>query len=77
MLFDYDNLYAQMGKQHYTINKLALEADLSWSTLNRKLKGTPFNQKEIVSICKILKIPKNKINYYFFKPKVQKTKQTT
>ena len=60
----------------YTQVKLAEELDLDETTISNKLNSnTFFTQKEILKICSILNIAKDKIPEYFFKEKVREHEQ--
>lgn len=68
----YDKLKGKIKEVLGTQSKLAERMDLDETTISNKLNNnTYFSQKEILSICLILNIPKSEIVEYFFKEKVR------
>lgn len=73
--FDYENLFGRMKANRFSQRKLAEAIGISEGSMSIKLKGKPFTQDEIKSMCKVLQIPDSEMATYFFKVKVQKTEQ--
>ena len=68
----YDKLKGKIKEVLGTQSKLVERMDLDETTISNKLNNnTYFSQKEILSICLILNIPKSEIVEYFFKEKVR------
>lgn len=73
---NHDKLKGKIKEVLGTQSKLAKELDLDETTISNKLNSnTYFTQKEILKICSILNIAKDKIPEYFFKEKVREHEQ--
>ncbi len=68
MRFNYAALLGLMREQGYTQERLAMEANMSQTQLNAKLKGRyPFKQTDIQGICNVLGIEAPDIGHYFLR----------
>lgn len=66
-----NELKAEIARNNLTIPKLAELINLNKTTLYSRINGkTPFTQKEITAIAKILNLSKEKIFFIFFTDKV-------
>ena len=66
-----NELRAEIARNNLTIPKLAKLINVNKSTLYSRVNGkTPFTQKEITEIAKILNLSKEKIFFIFFTDKV-------
>ena len=73
MSMDYSRLRERMREMNITQKELAARIPASESHFCKKMSGEyPFTQDEILKICDILKIPADKVSYYFFTVKVEK-----
>lgn len=64
---NYGNLLGRIRATGMTQVEVAQKIGISATTLNRKLRGhIEFTQSEIVHLCRVLKIPDDKIPVYFF-----------
>lgn len=73
---NHDKLKGRIKEVLGTQSRLAEELDLDETTISNKLNSnTYFTQKEILKICSILNITRDKIPEYFFKEKVRKHEQ--
>ena len=73
---NHDKLKGKIKEVLGTQSKLAEELDLDETTISNKLNSnTYFTQKEILKICSILNIRKDKISEYFCKEKVREHEQ--
>ncbi len=73
---NYDKLKGRIKEVLGTQGRLAEKIKLDETTISNKLNNnTYFSQKEILSICLILNIPKTEIPEYFFKEKVRENEQ--
>lgn len=64
---DYSKLRGEMVAHGYTQLTLADAIGIGYRTLNRKLNSrVPFNEREIMAICKTLEIPLENVAAYFF-----------
>lgn len=76
LVLNYDKLKGKIKEVLGTQSKLAEELDLDETTISNKLNSnTFFTQKEILKICSILNIAKEKIPEYFFREKVRENEQ--
>lgn len=76
LVLNYDKLKGKIKEVLGTQSKLAEELDLDETTISNKLNSnTFFTQKEILKICSILNIAKDKIPEYFFREKVRENEQ--
>jgi transcriptional regulator with XRE-family HTH domain len=75
MGFDYSKLLGRIKEFGYTQESLAKEIGITVASMSLKLNNKAnFKQREIRSICKVLKIPCGEIGIYFFTLKVRKTR---
>ncbi|WP_293969247.1 helix-turn-helix transcriptional regulator [uncultured Ruminococcus sp.] len=66
-----NELKAEIVRNNLTIPKLAKLINVNKTTLYSRISGkTPFTQKEITAIAKILNLSKEKIFFIFFTDKV-------
>lgn len=73
MEFDYSKLLGRIKECGLNQTTLAKQIDMGVSTLSEKLNNKyTFTMKEITTIRKALRIPKEEIGVYFFAEKVQK-----
>ncbi len=71
MIFDYSALEGRIKEYGYTQKTFASKIRMSPATLSQKLGSSAFfKQKEIVTICRILKIAKKDIGKFFYTVKV-------
>ena len=71
MKYDYMLLRQKMIEKDMNQTTLAARIGMNNPTLSNKLLSkTYFKQSEIYAICKVLSIPQNKIDKYFFTLKV-------
>lgn len=72
--FDFSKLKGKIKEVFNTQAIFANEMSMSESTLSNKLNNNvEFTATEIINSCKLLEIPFDKINEYFFNIQVQKT----
>ena len=63
----FQELKGTIVAKYGTLGLFAKELGMTLTTLGRKLNGkSTWKQKEIELSCKLLEIPKEKIQYYFF-----------
>lgn len=73
---NHDKLKGKIKEVLGTQSKLAEEIGLDETTISNKLNSnTYFTQREILKICSILNISRDKIPEYFFKEKVRENEQ--
>lgn len=73
---NHDKLKGKIKEVLGTQGKLAEKLNVDETTMSNKLNSyTYFSQKEILTICSILKIPKEEISEYFFKEKVRENEE--
>lgn len=66
-MFNYSKLKGRIVEKNMTQNDVAEKMDIAKSTLNLKLNNKIlFSQDDIISLSKILEIPKEDIGQYFF-----------
>ena len=76
VILNHDKLKGRIKEVLGTQSRLAEELDLDETTISNKLNSnTFFTQKEILKICSILNIAKDKIPEYFFREKVREHEQ--
>lgn len=67
MIFDYSKLNGRIVEIFTTRQKFAKAMELSERTLSLKLNNKRYwKNNEIAKACKLLKIPTEEINIYFF-----------
>lgn len=73
---NHDKLKGRIKEVLGTQSRLAEALDLDETTISNKLNSnTYFTQKEILKICSILNITRDKIPEYFFKENVREHEQ--
>jgi len=66
-IFNYSKLKGKIKEKLNNQNNFSKLMELSDVTIGAKLNGKiEFKQSEIINACKILEIPENEINVYFF-----------
>lgn len=66
-MFNYSKLKGRIVEKNMTQNDVAEKMNIAKSTLNLKLNNKIlFSQDDIISISRILEIPKEDIGQYFF-----------
>ena len=66
-IYDYSRLLGRMREKGYTQLALAKALKSSETTVNFKLNNKrPFKQDEMLVICKVLGIPLEQVEDYFF-----------
>ena len=69
----FKKLVGRMAELDYTQEKLALELNLSQTTLSRKLNGlSQFTYDEMVKLIEVLDIKDEQISEYFFSDIIRK-----
>lgn len=71
-MFDYSVLRGKMAERAISVPELANRLHMTKPSLYARLNGEiAFRDIEIVEICKVLGIPDNEVNRYFFTLKVK------
>lgn len=66
-IYDYSKLKGRITEKLGNQSNFAEKMNLSETTIYNKLSGKiEFKQSEIINACKILEIPENDVNKYFF-----------
>ena len=78
IIFDFSKLRGKIKEIYGTQTVFATRMPMNEATLSKKLNNNvEFTSKEIVRSCKLLKIPLNLVDEYFFELKIQITEQKT
>ena len=65
--YDYSKLRSRITEQYKTIKAFTEAMGLTYPTVLAKLQSkSNFTQHDIEDCCELLKIPRSKINVYFF-----------
>lgn len=67
MGYQYNKLKGRITEKYGTRQNFARVLGVSMTSLSKKLNGlTGFNQKDVITWCKLLDIPETEIGIYFF-----------
>ena len=70
-MYDYTKLKEKISGSGFTQEQVAKALNISKGAFSQKINGAvAFSQDDVISISKLLKIPKTKLFDYFFTTKV-------